>query len=106
MLKNGGNVRKEVKFVFISSKELAQRELGDWSSIKRQKRPGKCVLCVSYLCKAPRAICIQSERSTSVATNNGPRAPVCIDQIRENMCSPANKQLPTGMGSMSIVMPM
>ena len=40
----------------------------------------------SYRCKAPRAICIQSERSTLVATNNGSCTPVYIDQICENMC--------------------
>ena len=42
-----------------------------------------------YRCKAPRAICIQPERSTSVAqTSNGWCMPTYIFRIREKMCSP------------------
>ena len=49
-------------------------------------------MCFVYRCKAPTAICTQSERSTLVATNNGSCAPTYIDGICENMCPPTNKQ--------------
>ena len=83
-LKKGGSMRER----------RHQSNMCDWSrKDKSDRAQGKCVLCVAYRCKATRAISIQSERSTFVATNNGPYAPVCIYQIRVNIFSPTNKQV-------------
>ena len=90
--KKGGKGRKGQHMLYLT-KVLTECQSGDWSS--KYRKTGDVCLVFSYRCKAPRAICTQSKRSTLVATNNGSCTrctPAYIDQICENICWSTNKQ--------------